>query len=278
MILEAAAKINWFLKVVGKRDDGYHDIVSPMQRIGLFDTLSFEAADGLDVVSDLDIPVGDNLVFRAALLLKEVTGCASGARITLVKNIPSQAGLGGGSSDAAATLIGLNSLWGLGLSNRTLQELGARIGSDVPFFMGSPMALVEGRGDRVTPLRSVRSFPLLLVKPLISVSTPWAYGRLRILTKNSIDIKLFCQALDAGDFPALRLMAVNDLEQVVIPEHPEIAQIKSRLRECGAELSLMSGSGSVVFGVFRTRDEARRASKAFDGREVYLTDTIVDRE
>lgn len=260
--LKAPAKINWFLSVLNKREDGYHNIISPMQCVDLFDILSFKEAEGLHVLSDLDIPAEMNLVHKAAALLKRVSMHKSGAAIELKKNIPVAAGLGGGSSDAAYTLIGLNRLWGLDLDKGVLMRLASELGSDVPFFLAGPLALIEGRGEKVTELNTEGSMVILLVKPDIAVSTSWAYNLFETrLTKKPVDIKLFCQALDRKNFVFLRDTVFNDLEDVVIRKFPVIGEIKRRLAQDGALLSLMSGSGSAVFGVFNTKEEAVRASK-----------------
>ena len=145
--LSAPAKINWFLGIAGKRDDGYHNIVSLMQCISLYDTLTFYHADSINIASDLDLPVQDNIMHKAASLLKEYTSCGKGADILLKKNVPVSAGLGGGSSDAACTLLGLNELWGLRLDRKRLTSIASEIGSDVPFFLNGPAALVEGKGE-----------------------------------------------------------------------------------------------------------------------------------
>lgn len=263
---KAPAKINWFLSVLNKREDGYHNIISAMQCVDLFDTLSFEEDEGIHVCSDLDIPEEENLVHRTAVLLKRFSSCSTGARITLRKNIPVGAGLGGGSSDAAATLTGLNDLWRLGIDHETLRKLAAEIGSDVPFFLSGRPSLVEGRGENVTELEIGSSLDVLLVKPDISVSTSWAYRTFQAgLTKKSIDIKLFCQALDSENFAFLRDAVFNDLEGVVISHYPVIAEIKRMLERNGAACSLMSGSGSTVFGVFHSTDEAVYASQHLQG-------------
>ena len=264
--LKAPAKINWFLSVLDKREDGYHNIISPMQCVDLFDILSFEEAEELHVLSDLNIPVEMNLVYKSASLLKKVSLHKSGATIELKKNIPLAAGLGGGSSDAAYTLIGLNRLWGLNLGKGTLMRLAAEIGSDVPFFLAGPLALVEGRGEKVTELNTKGSMVILLVKPDIAVSTSWAYNLFETrLTKKPVDIKLFCQALDRKNFAFLRNTVFNDLEDVVVRKFPVVGEIKRILARDGALLSLMSGSGSAVFGVFNTNEEAVRASKNMPG-------------
>jgi 4-diphosphocytidyl-2-C-methyl-D-erythritol kinase len=278
MILKAPAKINLFLLIEGRREDGYHNITSLMQRVSLYDTLTFEDFDEIAVASDLDLPVEDNLVFKAAKLLSEYSSCGRGARINLVKDIPSAAGLGGGSSDAATTLMGLNGLWGLGLDKKTLMLLGARLGSDVPFFLGPPFSLVGGRGEEVRPLKSESPFAVLLVKPDISISTAWAYSNYNKLTKKMVDIKLFCQALDRKDFASLRRMAFNDLEDAVIHEYQVIDAIKRTLIESGAEISLMSGSGSTVFGVFSTHEKALKAAEKMGNYWCRAVSTIVHEE
>lgn len=265
--LQAPAKINWFLSVLNKREDGYHNIISPMQCVDLFDELSFDEAEDIQVLSGLGIPSEENLVYKAAALLKSASLYKFGARIELKKNIPVAAGLGGGSSDAAYTLIGLNRLWGLNFDKGALMRLAAELGSDVPFFLGGPLALIEGRGEKVTELNTESSLVVLLVKPEVSVSTPWAYNSFKTrLTKKAVDIKLFCQALDGKNFAFLRDAAFNDLEDVVIKKYPVVGELKRILAQNGALFSLMSGSGSTVFGVFHTNEEAVRASKNLQGK------------
>lgn len=267
LFLNAPAKINWFLSVLGKREDGYHNISSLMQCISIYDNLTFEQADTIEVVSDLDIPPGDNLVYKAASFLKQYTSYKKGAKIALHKNIPVSAGLGGGSSDAAYTLSGLNRIWGLGLSNRELSTIGAEIGSDVPFFLNSSFAFVEGKGEKITPLKlNNPAIVLLLVKPSISVSTAWAYAyfdKLNIgeLTKKTVDIKLFCQAFLNRDLASLRATLNNDLEKVVIERYPVVGEIKEKLLKNGAIISLMTGSGPTVFSIFESKKAALTAAE-----------------
>jgi 4-diphosphocytidyl-2-C-methyl-D-erythritol kinase len=260
-VLEAPAKINWFLSVLNKREDGYHNIASLMQSVDLFDSLLFEESERLEVISDIpDLPVEKNLVFKAAVLMQALARVRTGARITLKKNIPLAAGLGGGSSDAACALIGLNRLWRLNLNALNLRAMGAQLGSDVPFFIDDIYAVVEGRGETVTSLGGANEIPLLLVNPGILISAAWAYESLHGgLTKKAVDIKLFCQSLDRKDYGALRFLQVNDLEQPVLKAYSAIGRIKELLLEQGAVMSAMSGSGSTVFGVFKTAEEARNA-------------------
>lgn len=268
----APAKINWLLHVLGKRDDGYHEVLSLMQKVDLSDKLSFEplSADDIILESDVPVPKNENLVYRAALLLKKETGCKSGARIKLQKLIPMAAGLGGGSSDAACTLSSLNEVWGLKLTPAGLKELGAKLGSDVPFFLDGSGAIATGRGEIIEYAPLGGPFFILIVKPSFGVSTPWAYSLLKDytgLTKARENIKIFIRALREGDFSALTgLGRVNDLEPGVLRACPEIERIKTALREKGAVFSSMSGSGSAVFGLFRTSGEAEKA-----GRELCLS-------
>ena len=261
--LKAPAKINWFLSVTGKRDDGYHNIVSLVQCVSLYDNLLFRESEEIALDSDLGIPARDNLAYKAAVILKKYSGYQRGVHITLEKHIPSAAGLGGGSSDAAFTLIGLNRLWRLNLGMGILMQLGSEIGSDVPFFLRGPFSLVEGRGEIVSPIEPKSPAALLLVNPRISVSAAWAYSNIKaeILTKKPIDIKLFCQTLDSRDYGLLQHMVANDLEPAVIAEYREVADIKGMLTRNGAAIVSMSGSGPTVFAVFRSTDEALRASE-----------------
>lgn len=273
----APAKINWFLFITGRRNDGFHDIVSAMQCVSLADRITFEDAAEIELISDLDIPASENLVFRAASLLKNHAAYSEGARLVLEKDIPHAAGLGGGSSDAACALIGLNRLWGLDLSQEVLMDLGAQLGSDVPFFIGgSPLAIVEGRGERVRAIATGNPVWMLLVKPDVAISTAWAYSIYKPeLTKKAVDIKLFCQALDRKDFPFLRQMIGNDLEKGVLEKYRIVAEIKKMLFENGAVIASMSGSGSTVFGVFASEREARAASGHMGAHWCMVVRTLV---
>jgi 4-diphosphocytidyl-2-C-methyl-D-erythritol kinase len=266
LTLNAPAKINWFLNVLGRRKDGYHDIVSLMQCITLSDSLVMENSPSVEVLTGADIPKEENLVYKAAKLMREKTGIVSGVKITLHKEIPLAAGLGGGSSDAAATLIGLKRLWNLDYTPRDLAGLGEALGSDVPFFFHGPVSVVEGRGEVVSPVELTKSYHLLLVKPEISISAAWAYAEYdkvsqsrEVLTKKHNNIKLFCQALGRGDFAFLSSLQGNDLEPLVVRRYPVIGEIKRSLMLRGALFSSMSGSGSSVFGVFDSERHAENA-------------------
>jgi len=173
------AKINWFLKVCGLRNDGYHNIKSLIQKITLYDVLTFAPSENLTLITNLQIPLRQNLIYKAAVLLKKECDVKAGAKIHLTKKIPVSAGLGGGSSDAALTLIGLNKLWSTALSIEELCTFAERLGSDVPFFLHGPLAFVEGRGEKITDVKAIKPFDILLVKPPVAVSTHWAYEQLR---------------------------------------------------------------------------------------------------
>lgn len=264
LTLKAPAKINWFLNVLGRRDDGYHNIESIIQKISLYDFISFWPSEDLTLKTELQIPTEQNLVYKAAVLLKKTSGVSAGAKIRLNKNVPVAAGLGGGSSDAALTLIGLNKLWSLGLSCSELNVLAEQLGSDVPFFLHGPLAFVNGRGENVTDYRSIKSINILLVKPPVSVSTRWAYENLKLTKRTSKvnNITLFIHAIRKGKLQGTSSFH-NDLEPVATKIFPVIADIKERLLREGAILSMMSGSGPTVFGVFESAKEAGKASKAF---------------
>lgn len=261
LTLEAPAKINWFLLVKGKRPDGYHEIESLLQRLSLHDTLAFEEADSIDILTGADIPLEENLVHKAAVLLKDKTAVEKGARIVLEKRIPISAGLAGGSSDAASALVGLNELWGLGLSRGELLVLAASLGSDVPFFLNGAAALVEGRGEKVRPVALGKSFALLLAKPPAGVSAGWAYSKAGAHGRRGFYPERFIEALRSGDMGALASMARNDLEGPVLREHSEVGRLKEEMARAGALYTLMSGSGPCVFGVFDGRQAAEKAAE-----------------
>jgi 4-diphosphocytidyl-2-C-methyl-D-erythritol kinase len=279
--LRAPAKINWFLEIIGKRDDGYHDIRSVMHSVTLFDTLLFSPSDHIEIVSDLDIPAEQNLAYKAAHLLSEKASCRKGVRITLQKEIPVSAGLAGGSSDAAQTLLGLNEFWGIGLRKDELIPMGLLLGSDIPFFFSDSCALIEGRGEKMTPLHTDLHLPLiiLLAKPAASVSTAWAYqsrdaGPGEKLTKKPVDIKLFCQALYKQDFALLGVILNNDLENAVTERYPVIMELKKGMVQEGALFSAMSGSGPTVFGVFQSRESAENAAREISPFWYRIVETI----
>ncbi|HEV2707042.1 MAG TPA: 4-(cytidine 5'-diphospho)-2-C-methyl-D-erythritol kinase [Pyrinomonadaceae bacterium] len=273
--LPAYAKINLSLRVLGRRVDGYHEIRTVFQTITLHDTLEFERLDSerLELTcDDPGIPTDEsNLVLRAALALREHFGVGRGARIRLEKRIPAQGGLGGGSADAAVSLIGLARLWELPTSVAELARLGARLGADVPFFLTGGTALGTGLGTDITPLEDVPVKALVLVAPGVGVSTVEAYKALNAdaLTKPDSAVILHVSRAEAQISDSLCEVLCNDFEPVVFRLQPEIERAKKRLLDMGARCALMSGSGSSVFGVFDEAGEARRAAAELSGETLW---------
>jgi 4-diphosphocytidyl-2-C-methyl-D-erythritol kinase len=251
--LKSYAKINWVLDVLFKRADGYHELRTIFQTVSLYDRLRITVTDRkIEIVcSDPRVPCDEtNLAHKAAVVLRAATDTSKGARIEIEKNIPVAAGLGGGSSNAAMTLLALVKLWEVELEEREMMELAARLGSDVPFFLIGGTALGIGRGEEVSPIEQVRSDHLLLVNAGFAVSTRDAYENLSRLTTSEASSRIPFTLRAARGIRELPLEASNDLEEVVLGVHPEIAEVKRRLVSLGARHALMSGSGATVFGVF----------------------------
>jgi 4-diphosphocytidyl-2-C-methyl-D-erythritol kinase len=261
--VDAPAKVNTYLKVLRKRPDGYHDLEMVMVPLTLCDRISIEEIqDGVEFEligeGDAGMRGADNLACRAARLFKEEFSIKAGVRIALEKNTPIAAGLGGGSSDAAAVLIALNKLWAAGLQPADLARLGKRLGADVPFFCFKGPAFVEGIGDKVTPYRSFPKLSFILINPGLAVSTKWVYGQLGFgLTENRSDDRVPPHFQVFSDVTA---ELYNDLEAVTIKAFPEIRTIKETLMGLGAGGALMSGSGPTVFGIFENEEERNSAA------------------
>jgi 4-diphosphocytidyl-2-C-methyl-D-erythritol kinase len=260
--LKAPAKVNYRLDVLRKRPDGYHDLRMIMQPIDLCDQVTIRRAPrpGITVTCGArGVPDGEgNIAWRAARALFDPDSDSRGLAIDIVKRIPVAAGLGGGSSDAAAVLSGVNRL--LGLSQERLMEIGTGLGADVPFFLLGGPALAEGIGERLTPLEGIPQAWLALINPSFPVSTAWAYGQINLsLTTNAPIpyIPLFYGTLDE-----VTAILANDLERVTMEAHPVIGNIKELLRQAGALGTLMSGSGPTVFGIFADEATARAACSA----------------
>jgi len=281
----APAKVNLFLSVLGKRADGYHDVVSVMQKLDLADRLHIRLeGTGISLhCPSSTIPEDSrNLAWKAARLFFDQTGIKDGVRITLHKKIPVAAGLGGGSSDAAAVLVGLNSLCSTGLDTEILLNMAARLGADVPFFVADmKTALATGTGTKLHAIDGPEGYWLLLVNPGLEVSTRWVYENL-ILTSGDNPYKLSGYSY-LSEYAASLLEAgfnrgssehglFNDLETVTVAKHPLISTIKEQLLADGAFAALMSGSGPTVFGLFRQRDLAEKSCHAFSQlyRDVFL--------
>ena len=257
---KAYAKVNLTLAVGEKRPDGYHEVVSVMQRVSLCDTLTAEQTrEGITLTcSDPVLPSGEeNLAHRAASLFFRETGIAGGAALTLEKRIPSQAGLGGGSSDAASVLLALRKLYAPALSDTELETMAAALGSDVPFFIRGGTQLATGRGEVLSPLPPLTDGWFVIVKPTESFSTPAMYRRLDELPPACTPPLPPLQ----GGLPALAAGLFNRFE-AAIPAGSAVWDIKARLAAYGALASLLSGSGSAVFGLFDTETAARAAVEA----------------
>jgi len=262
LTLKAPAKVNYRLDVLRRRPDGYHDLRMIMQRIDLCDEITITLSDtpGIRVSCGSDgVPDGpENIAWRAANALLSLSDREAGIDIAITKNIPVAAGLGGGSSDAATVLLGVNELLGLGLATERLMEIGVTLGADVPFFVFGKTALAEGIGEILTAIESVPPLWLVIVNPNIPVSTAWVYQSLRLTGEQNGDtIPRFFKGVD--DVCAV---LANDLEPVTIGKYPVIGEIKERLIAEGAAGALMSGSGPTVFGLFEVEEEARRAARS----------------
>jgi 4-diphosphocytidyl-2-C-methyl-D-erythritol kinase len=258
LILKAPAKVNYRLEVLRKRPDGYHDLRMIMQRINLCDDIeiSLKNTSGICVDCDNAVVSGgtDNIAWRAADSLLSSSGMDAGVHISIIKRIPVAAGLGGGSSDAATVLMGLNELLDIGFSDEKLMEIGVTLGADVPFFVFKKTALAEGIGEKLSVVEGLPQVWLVLVNPNIHVSTAWVYQNLT-LTNRSDDYKLPRFSNKVNDICSI---LENDLESVTIARFPVIREIKDTLLEYGASGVLMSGSGPTVFSVFDSEEEARR--------------------
>jgi len=268
------AKLNLSLEVLGKRPDGYHDIRSLMVPIDLGDDVQVEVtedSEGIECACDHpDVPDGEaNLAFKAARAFLEKTGIESGVKIRITKRIPVAAGLAGGSSNAAAVLRALNKLFGRPLAPDALMETALGVGSDVPFCLRGKPAWVEGRGERLKPAAVPASWVYLILHPGFGVSTAWAYDNLA-LTKEEIKNNITHSQIKD-------VKTVNHLENVVFRRYPLLEKLKERLLTSGAKAALMSGSGSVVFGIFddlENADKVGRKLSEMEEVEVYTAQEV----
>lgn len=261
IVLASPAKINLCLEVLCRREDGYHEIRSILQLIDLCDRLTLvKRKKGIEVEVVGAAPSGrENLAYQAAELLLKEAGVRAGVKIQLEKRIPMGGGLGGGSSNAAATLWGLTRLYRLDLSLKDLMAVGAQLGSDVPFFFFPGTALAEGRGERLRPLPPLPPLWVVVANPGFSVSTAWAYQRLSLgLTNADEDRRIallmeIASLMGTGEGEQALSLSFNRFEEVVLPAYPEIASLKRRLFTMGARPVLLAGSGSSVFGFVQDR-------------------------
>ncbi len=261
--LPSFAKINWLLRILGKREDGFHELFTIFQTVSLFDEITFDESDELNLTCNIEnIPVDEtNLIVKAAMLLKNEFAVEKGAKIHLEKRIPAPGGLGGGSSNAAVSLLGLAILWNLDFEFERLVEIGARLGSDVPFFFYGGTARGLGRGTKIVHLQDFSEKFLLIVTPEIHVSTAAAFARINApyLTKESSkSILKICQN-EADNFNLRQNDFANDFEKSVFEFEPEVRRVKEKLLASGAKQAVLSGSGASVFAVF-DKEETRQAT------------------
>lgn len=278
--VKAYGKINLGLDVIRKREDGYHEVSMIMQSVDLYDSLTIKRhGDGkIKLRTNLPwLPVDRrNIIYKATELFRETLHIKEGIHITLEKQIPVAAGIAGGSSDAAATLKGLNLLFNTELSEEDLKKLGVKLGADVPYCIQLGTAMSEGIGEILTPLKPIPDCYILLVKPDISVSTRYVYEHLDLSGGISHpDIQGMLNAINQGDLKQLSSLMDNILQSVTIKEYPVIEEIKERMMERGALISLMSGSGPTVFGIYDSLSVAQAAYQYFlkvnYGKTVHLT-------
>lgn len=282
--LNAYAKVNLALNVLQRREDGYHEVETVLHTIGLHDVITLrETGEGIQVsaADGEDIPTGpDSLVHRAAALLREAYRVDRPVEIEVRKRIPVAAGLGGGSADAAVTLIGLAQMWKLRLDRHALHTLAGRLGSDVPFFLGGGAAVAMGRGERVQPLPPLPSTWVVLARPRIPVLTEWAYRHLR-LPENAKrpDVAAVAEAVTRHDVPAVGRLLANVFEPFIAAQHPVVADLKARILRGETYGAAMSGTGPTVFGLMANEAAARRVADdlgAAGDLDVFVTRTFAE--
>lgn len=266
LTIDARGKINLAIDVIGKRENGYHDVAMILKEVNLADRISLSLRNDGKITVDSDMPslpnTEDNLAFRAAKLFFERLGRHDGVDIFLEKHIPVGAGMAGGSADAAGVLKGLNLLYGSPFSTEKLMELGTSLGADVPFCILGGCALAEGIGEILTPLPMPPALKCVIAKPEPSVSTRWVYENLDFTKKpDRLNVSAVAEGIRNGNLAAICNNAGNILETVTIPAYPVVGWLKEAFSSAGAVLSLMSGSGSAVFGLFETTDAAKHGAE-----------------
>jgi len=267
--IEASAKLNFGLNILEKREDGYHDIETIFIPLQLKDKLIMEKRKRGIVINcnNPEIPLNDqNLAFKAAKLMKTKARYQGGVTITIDKKIPVGGGMGGGSSDAAAVFRGLNILWNTNFSAKTLKKMGLEIGADVPFFILNQACIGRGMGEILQPIPfKFNNIWITIVYPNIKIESRWAYENF-ILTKNKKILNFYSFLKKSKDPSELRDDIINDFESLVFNKFPEIEKIKKSLYDFGADFSLLTGSGSAIFGLFKRRETAVKAAENFRGK------------
>lgn len=270
IVLKAHAKVNIGLQIRNQREDGYHNLHTVFQELDIYDKIFIsKAADGWDMSANVQgIPTDEsNTCIKAYLELKKKYPHIGGVSIKLEKIIPHGGGLGGGSSDAAAVLKGLNQLYNLDLNDKELGEVAVKVGADVPFFIKGGTQIGDGIGDVLTPMENVAEGFYLLIIPDIFISTSWAYGSMKKYLEEDIGRPNFAHFLEGNNLS--ETIFDNDFERIVIPTYPKIGEIKEGLKKAGASYASLSGSGSTVFGIFNDEAKAKKAEIKF--REQYHT-------
>jgi len=275
LTLWTAAKINLYLDIVGKRNDGYHEIESVMQSVTLYDRLVLKPfKEGIKILSDEPgIPLGrENLCYKAAELFLKKTKIKQGLQIEIHKTIPRKAGLGGGSADAAATLWGMNKLFGVRVPLIILSKWASLLGADVPFCLRGGTSLVRGKGEILIPLPSLKDGWLVLLDPGIPVSTSWVYEKIRgELTKKKLSAKLLATLVEKEGLLGISKFLYNRLEGVVLERFPVMKAVKKEMMQARAKGTLMTGSGSIIFGMVENKKEGESLRSKLQGRgKVYL--------
>lgn len=281
--LKARAKINLGLDVLGKRENGYHDVRMVMQTVGIYDRLIITKIPEDEIRININLkflPVNENnLIYKAYKLMKDEYRFSGGIDVDLNKFIPIAAGMAGGSTDAASTMFAINRLFELGLSNEELMKQGVKIGADVPYCIMRGTALAEGIGEKLTKLSPMPHCHIVVAKPPINVSTKMVYESLDAgdITKHP-DIDAIIEAINEGDVKKVAERMGNVLEDVTVPMYPVIAKIKNDMISQGAYNAMMSGSGPTVFGIFPDEQTALKCKEYLkaqeDARQVYITETF----
>jgi 4-diphosphocytidyl-2-C-methyl-D-erythritol kinase len=277
--IQAPAKINLYLDVLGRRPDGYHDLKMIMQAISLYDEICISKTEsGIQVDCNyLYVPTGEkNIAYKAAKLMLEKFDIKQGVNISIKKQIPVAAGLAGGSSDAAAVMKGISELFNLKIDEQSLAVLGRDVGADVPFCIIGGTAIAEGVGEKLTTLKPFSQVPIVLVKPDFGVSTAYIFKKYNHFSAQSPDSKTLIEALAEKDVYKVGKNLYNALEAVTAEEYPIIKEIKEILNNYGSAGSLMSGSGPTVFGIFDNSKKAVDAYNSLRGKygQVFLVDTL----
>ncbi|MGE5812335.1 MAG: 4-(cytidine 5'-diphospho)-2-C-methyl-D-erythritol kinase [Ignavibacteria bacterium] len=266
--IKTPAKINIGLNVISKRPDGYHDIRTIFYPVNLFDKILIKDSAKFKFLSNNDLIRNDpeNLIIKTKKILEHHSGKKLICQIELEKNIPIGAGMGGGSSDAAAVLIGLNEFSGLNIPRKVLNLIASELGADVPFFLEPKPSYASSKGDELKVINFKINYPVLIVNPGIHISTKWAYENIKPKPGKVNLTELFENKLT--DFISLKGIVTNDFEEIVFPKFPEVAEIKSEMYFLGALFALMTGTGSTIFGIYPDKFSAEKAREVF-GRKYY---------